>query len=101
MNWLTEKLYVLLAVIPADSVKIPKVQANQSQLNNLINGVFSIAGVIAVIFIIIGAYRYVTSQGDSNAVKTAKEMILYSIVGLILVIMAFSITQVVILVVNS
>jgi len=94
MKWLS------VVHIPSNSVDIPKVAAGQAQLDSLVNGAFMIAGVVAVLFIIIGGFRYVTSQGNSDAVRTAREMIIYSLVGLVIVIMAFAIVQVVIRVVT-
>lgn len=44
-----------------------------------------IVGVVAVIAIIIGGFRYVTSGGDSAKINGAKNTILYAIVGLIIV----------------
>jgi len=45
-------------------------------------------GIIAVIMIIIGAIKYVTANGDQSQLTSAKNTILYSIVGLILAIAA-------------
>lgn len=47
-----------------------------------------IVGVIAVIMIIIGGLKYITSGGDSGNVTSAKNTILYAIVGLIIVALA-------------
>lgn len=47
-----------------------------------------IIGVAAVIMIIIGAIKYTTANGDQSAITSAKNTIIYSIVGLILAIMA-------------
>lgn len=47
-----------------------------------------IAGVAAVILIIIGGLMYVMSDGDANKVSTAKNTILYAAVGLVVVILA-------------
>lgn len=48
--------------------------------------IFSIVvGIAAVIMIIIGGMKYVTSSGDSTSVNGAKNTILYAIVGLIVV----------------
>jgi hypothetical protein len=55
----------------------------------LIVNVFSwIVGVIAVIMIIIGGLRYITSGGDSGNVTSAKNTILYAIIGLVIVALA-------------
>lgn len=51
--------------------------------------IFSIlVGSISVIMVIIGGFRYVVSNGDSNGVSGAKNTILYAIVGLVIVLFA-------------
>lgn len=55
----------------------------------LIINIFSlIVGVIAVIMIIVGGLKYITSSGDSGNVTGAKNTILYAIVGLVIVALA-------------
>jgi len=49
--------------------------------------VFSIVvGAVSVIMIIIGGFRYIISGGDSTGVTSAKNTILYAIVGLVIVL---------------
>lgn len=66
-------------------------QANQ-KLNNIIHTVINllsvIVGVVAVIMIIIGGLRYITSGGSDTSVTGAKNTILYAIIGLIIVALA-------------
>ena len=51
--------------------------------------IFSIfVGVAAVIMIIIGGFKYIISSGDSNSVNSAKNTILYAVIGLVIVAMA-------------
>ena len=51
--------------------------------------VFSIlVGVVAVIMVIFGGFKYITSGGDSNSVSGAKNTLIYAIVGLIIVALA-------------
>lgn len=51
--------------------------------------IFSIiVGVVAVIMIIYGGFRYITSGGDSNRVGAAKNSLIYAIIGLIIVALA-------------
>lgn len=47
-----------------------------------------IAGIVAVIMIIIGGFQYVLSGGDGNKTASAKNTILYALVGLIVVALA-------------
>lgn len=55
----------------------------------LIINIFSIiVGVVSVIMIIIGGLKYITSSGDSNNVQSAKNTILYAIIGLVIVALA-------------
>ncbi len=63
-----------------------------SGLNGLITqiiNIFSIiVGIIAVIMIIWGGLKYITSGGDSGNVTGAKNTILYAIIGLVIVALA-------------
>ena len=62
-------------------------------IQNVINLLLMIAGIIAVIMIIIGGIRYATSAGDSNTTKSAMNTILYSVIGLVISIFAYAIVQ--------
>lgn len=53
-------------------------------------------GIAAVIMLIIGAIRYIVSGGDPAGVKGAKDTIIYSIVGIVVAILAFAIVNFVI-----
>lgn len=60
-----------------------------------------VVGVVAVIAIIIGGFKYITSGGDAGGVTGAKNTILYAIVGLIIVAVAQLIVKFVLGNVNS
>ena len=55
---------------------------------NAINLFSLIVGIIAVVMIIIGGLKYITSGGDSGNVTGAKNTILYALIGLIIVVLA-------------
>jgi lysylphosphatidylglycerol synthetase-like protein (DUF2156 family) len=59
-----------------------------SVVANTVNLLSAIVGVLAVIMIIYAGFRYVTSGGSDEAVKGAKNTILYAIVGLVVVALA-------------
>jgi type IV secretory pathway VirB2 component (pilin) len=44
-----------------------------------------VAGMLAVIMIIVSGIKYVTSGGDSNKIASAKNTLVYAIVGIIIV----------------
>src|SRR3989344_753455 len=60
----------------------------QDTLNSIVNIISIIVGVIAVLMIIFGGFRYITSGGDAAKVTSAKNTILYGLIGLIIVALA-------------
>lgn len=52
-------------------------------IRTVIQVMLVIGGIIAVIMIIIGGIRYMTSGGDQADVKSAKDTILYAVIGLV------------------
>lgn len=54
----------------------------------VINIISIVVGVAAIIMIIISGLKYITSAGDSAKVNSAKDTILYAIIGLVIVAMA-------------
>ncbi len=57
-------------------------------VSQVINILSLAVGVVAVIMIIVGGFRYITSGGDSGNVTGAKNTILYAVVGLVVVALA-------------
>lgn len=47
-----------------------------------------VVGVVAVIMVIVGGFRYTTSGGKEEGVKSAKNSILYALIGLVIVALA-------------
>jgi len=47
-----------------------------------------VVGAISIIMIIYGGFRYITSGGDSGRVGSAKNTLIYAIVGLVIVALA-------------
>lgn len=64
--------------------------------NRILETFTYIIGALAVLMIIIGGMRYITSNGDQAQVTSAKNTILYSVIGLIVAIMAYAIVHFVI-----
>lgn len=62
-------------------------------LTVIINSAIGLVGIVATIMLIIGGFRYATSAGNEKAVTAAKQQIMYAIIGLIIVLIAFAITN--------
>lgn len=60
---------------------------------NIINAVIGVSGLIAVIFIVIGGFQYMTSTGDATKIQKAKNTILYAVIGLVICALAFAIVN--------
>jgi len=67
---------------PADSPTVDSV------VQTVINILSVIVGIIAVIMIIIAGLKYITSTGETNNVNSAKNTILYAVIGLVVVVLA-------------
>ena len=66
-------------------------------IKNIINIMLYVVGAAAVIMLIWGGIRYTTSGGNQAAVTSAKNTILYAIIGLVIAIFAFAIVNFVVL----
>lgn len=62
-------------------------------IKSVINTLLFILGAIAVIMIVIGGIKYTTSNGDASNIKSAKDTILYSVIGLVVALLAFAIVN--------
>lgn len=88
-----ESLILLAAKLDAPDA-IPK--SGDVLLTNILNLAYFVAGIIAVVVIIIAGIMYVASSGDSSRVNIAKNALTYALVGLIVVVSAFALTNFVI-----
>lgn len=65
-------------------------------IDKVIAFVFGLAGVIAVLYLIIGGIQYTVSGGDKAAVEAARGRITAAVIGLIIVIAAYLIAKTVV-----
>ncbi len=65
----------------------------ENMVQTAINAALVVLGMISVLMIVIGGIRYSTSNGESAKVKSAKDTIIYSVVGLVVAIMAYTIVN--------
>ena len=59
----------------------------------LINVILGFLGIIAVLIILLGGFKWMTSQGDSGKVDEAKGLIGAGVVGLVIILAAYAIAQ--------
>ena len=65
-------------------------------LNGGFNLAYAVCGVIATAFIIYGGFMYLTSSGDPSKVRKGRQILIYAVIGLVVVLAAAAITNFVI-----
>ena len=54
---------------------------------------FALMAIVSVFMLILGGFKYTTSNGDSAKVTSAKNTIMYSLIGLLIAIFAYAIVN--------
>jgi hypothetical protein len=83
-------------------VPIPKVTSGAAGANTVfelvsivLRWLFTFAGIIATVFIIIGGYQYLTSGGNEESAEKGKKTLINAVIGLVAVILAITIVTIV------
>ena len=50
---------------------------------------------MAVLFIVYGAFKYITASGEEEQVKKAKGMMINALIGVVLVLLAFALVRII------
>ena len=102
MRLLTEDPRGVFGTIKAPNEILPLIQKGGEGaggisllLNNLITLIYIIASVIFIFWILWGAFQWLTSGGEKEAVAAARGRIINAIIGIILFAVAFAIIQIV------
>lgn len=67
----------------------PSVSNFSGYLELVFDWAMEMIGILAVLMVIYGGYRYITSQGDQAAITEAKDIIIGALTGLLLVLLAY------------
>lgn len=65
-------------------------------VKKVVNIILWVVGIISVVMLIWGGIKYATSSGDSGKVTSAKNTILYALVGLLVALFAYALVNFVI-----
>lgn len=58
-------------------------------LNNILKIIFAIAALLVLFFLIIGAFQWIVSGGDKDAVGKARSRITHALIGLAILALSF------------
>ncbi|GAB4147536.1 MAG: hypothetical protein OHK0017_09350 [Patescibacteria group bacterium] len=71
-------------------------------MNDLIgNFLLPLASVVTLFFIILAGYQWITAQGEQRKIENARQNLQNAIIGLVVVILSFTITQLIIYIVTN
>jgi len=62
-------------------------------IGEVVNIFLYFVGAVAVIVVIWGGFQYITSSGDSQKATTAKNTIMYAVIGIVVVVMSYAIVN--------
>ncbi len=77
-------------------MKGKSIDGDKGLIKTVVNVLLWVVGILSVIMIIFSGLRYITSAGDASKTKSAQSTLTYSVVGLIVAIMAYAIVNMVI-----
>ena len=92
LNLLILAALILAKPALADSGDVTKIQ---SFIQSVIQVLVTLAGLVSVGFFVWGGFGYITSSGNPEALDRSKKTILYSAVGLVVVLGAFVLSNVI------
>lgn len=72
-----------------------------STIGRIITILLGLIGVVAVIMLIIGGFKYTVSGGNDKSVEAAKNQIMYAVIGIVITLLAAGIVQFVLSQLNS
>ncbi len=79
--------------IDVDVPDAAKGPSTQQIVNGIVNTLLWVAGVAAVIAIVVGGIMYITSAGDEKRVQSAKNTVLYAVVGMVVALLSWAIAS--------
>ena len=86
----------LILLAPVASATATDVSQVENFIRDIIKVVAGLAGLVATGFFVIGGFGYITSSGNPEHLDRAKRTILWSAIGLAIVIAAFVISNIVV-----
>lgn len=74
---------------------VQNLPTGEFQLQTILNYVYAIMGMVAVVTIIYNAVVYLTSHGEPGTTKKATQGILFSVIGLGIILIATLLTNII------
>ena len=72
--------------------RLPNKEGNFTP-TTILNYIYALIGLVAVFYIVLAAVNFAMAQGDVGKVIKAKNMIVFAVIGLIIVVLAAAVTN--------
>lgn len=88
------------AALPAGQLVSPTGYSaqNTTDFASLLNNIFSLAvvvgGILLIVYLLFGAFKYITAGGDDKAITKSKSMMANAGVGIVIMVGAFLLTRI-------
>ena len=80
-----------ISIPPPSSISGSKFSTVPDIIRNGFNIVITIAGVVFVVLMLIGGIMYLASAGNDESTKKARQLLLDSVIGLVIVVTAWAV----------
>jgi len=80
---------------------LPETLNPESRIASIVNWLLGIAATVSVLLIVVSGIRYITSAGNQQEIDDAKRTITYSIIGLVVTILAIVVVNVIIRIIGD
>ena len=71
-----------------------EIETASGLVQRILETLLLIVGLVAVIFVVVGGYRYITAGGEEEKVGEAKKTITNALIGIALVLLAFALVRI-------
>jgi len=98
LNQIGFSLLALATAAPAFAAEgqgLTTIVADDNQLEigtvlaNITTWVLGFSAAVAVLFLIVGGLQYITASGNQKRIDAAKATLLYAVIGLVVILLAF------------
>jgi len=89
------ELIALAAALPQIALAGPALDKVVCLIGKVADFVFAAALAVGVLFVLVGAFKYMTAAGDSSKVREAQGTLTYAVIGIAVALLAGSVPAVV------
>lgn len=83
-------------IVDPGDFEIPQTPLSSSTIDNVVELALAVAAGIAFIVLVLAGFKYVRSRGNASDTAKAKNAIIYSLIGLVITMTAYSIVALVV-----